>query len=43
MAQAPRPSLSSSQLLTREQAKAVTDRVLALSTADQTRVVIDST
>jgi predicted Zn-dependent protease len=30
-------------LLTREQAKALTDRVLALSTADQTRVVIVST
>jgi predicted Zn-dependent protease len=43
MAQAPRPSLTSSQLLTREQAKALTDRVLALSTADQTRVVIVST
>jgi predicted Zn-dependent protease len=43
MAQAPRPSLTSSQLLTREQAKALTDRVLALSTAEQTRVVIVST
>jgi predicted Zn-dependent protease len=43
MAQAPRPSLTSSQLLTREQAKALTDRVLALSTADQTRVVVVST
>ena len=43
MAQAPRPSLTSSQLLTREQAKTLTDRVLALSTADQTRVVIVST
>ena len=43
MAQAPRPSLTSSQLLTREQAKTLTDRVLALSNADQTRVVIVST
>src|ERR1044072_1479685 len=36
-------SIASSQLLTRDQAKALTDRVLALSTADQTRVVIVST
>ena len=43
MPQAPGPSLSSSQLLTREQAKALADRVLAMSTADQTRVVIVST
>lgn len=42
MAQSPGPSLSSSQLLTREQAKALADRVLAMSKADQTRVVIVS-
>jgi predicted Zn-dependent protease len=42
MAQA-RPSIVSSQLLTRDQAKAIADRVLALSTADQTRVLIVST
>ena len=43
MAQAPRPSIAPSQLLTREQAKTLADRVLALSTADQTRVTIVST
>lgn len=42
MAQA-RPTIASSQLLTRDQAKAIADRVLALSTADQTRVLIVST
>jgi len=41
MAQA-RPSIASSQLLTRDQAKALADRVLMLSTADQTRVLIVS-
>ena len=35
-------SIASSQLLTRDQAKALADRVLALSTADQMRVVIVS-
>jgi predicted Zn-dependent protease len=35
-------SIASSQLLTRDQAKVLADRVLALSTADQTRVVIVS-
>ena len=43
MAQAQRPTLTSSQLLSREQAKSLADRVLALSTAEQTRVVIVST
>jgi predicted Zn-dependent protease len=43
MAQTPRPSIAPSQLLTREQAKTLADRVLALSTADQTRVTIVST
>jgi predicted Zn-dependent protease len=43
MAQEPRPSLAPSQLLTREQAKRLSDRVLMLSTAEQTRVVILST
>ena len=43
MQQAPRPSLVSSQLLTRDQAKALADRVLALSKADQVRVLIVST
>jgi predicted Zn-dependent protease len=43
MAQAARPSIASSQLLTREQAKALADRVLAMSTAEQTRVAIAST
>jgi predicted Zn-dependent protease len=38
MAQTSRPS--SSPLLSREQAKAITDRVLMLSTAEQTRVTI---
>jgi predicted Zn-dependent protease len=38
-----RPSTVPSQLISREQAKALADRVLALSTADQTRVVIAST
>jgi predicted Zn-dependent protease len=42
MAQGPRPSIAPSQLLTREQAKTLADRVLAMSTADQTRVVIVS-
>jgi predicted Zn-dependent protease len=42
MAQASRPSNPSSQLLTREQAQALADRVLTLSTADQTRVLIVS-
>jgi predicted Zn-dependent protease len=42
MAQVARPSMSSPQLLTREQAKALADRVLAMSTAEQTRVVIVS-
>jgi len=42
MAQTPRPTIASSQLLTRDQAKALADRVLMLSTADQTRVVIVS-
>src|SRR4026207_2164311 len=42
MAQTPRPSIASSQLLTRDQAKALADRVLMLSTADQTRVLIVS-
>ena len=37
-----RPSITSSQLMTRDQAKALADRVLALSTADQTRVTIVS-
>jgi predicted Zn-dependent protease len=36
------PSIAASQLLTREQAKTIADRVLALSTADQTRVLIVS-
>jgi predicted Zn-dependent protease len=35
--------MSSSELLTREQAKALADRVLAMSTADETRVNITST
>jgi len=43
MAQAQRPTLTSSQLLSREQAKSLADRVLALSTAEQTRVAIVST
>jgi len=43
MAQAQRPTLTSSQLLSREQAKSLADRVLALSTAEQTRVVMVST
>ncbi len=43
MPQSSGPSLSSSLLLTREQAKSLTDRVLAMSKADQTRVVIVST
>ena len=34
--------MASSQLLTRDQAKALADRVLALSKADQTRVLIVS-
>src|SRR5688572_30011201 len=42
MAQTPRPTIASSQLLTRDQAKSLADRVLTLSTADQTRVVIVS-
>jgi predicted Zn-dependent protease len=36
------PSIASSQLLTRDQAKALADRVLALNTGDQMRVVIVS-
>ena len=43
MAQASRPPAGSSQLLSREAAKALTDRVLMLSSADQTRVTIVST
>jgi predicted Zn-dependent protease len=43
MAQAPRSSGAPSQLMSREQAKALADRVLALSTADQTRVTVVST
>src|SRR5688572_21118429 len=39
MAQTPRPG-ASSPLLSREQARAITDRVLKLSTAEQTRVTI---
>jgi predicted Zn-dependent protease len=42
MAQAPRTSIAPSQLMTREQAKALADRVLSLSTAEQTRVTIVS-
>jgi predicted Zn-dependent protease len=38
--QAPQPSVAYTQLLTREQAKTLADRVLALSTAEQTRVLI---
>jgi predicted Zn-dependent protease len=40
--QTARSSVASSQLLTREQAKTLADRVLAMSTAEQTRVLIVS-
>ena len=42
MAQRPQPSIASSTLMTREQARTLADRVLALSTAEQTRVTIVS-